>query len=262
MKLALTGFAVVIMAVMPARAELSFHFDDEFSQAEQHKLIDWVEAVSDGVQSLVGPFPFDVQIRFVRVDYGEPVPWANTLRGATQGVRFHVDPTHPLETFLLDWTAAHELSHLVVPYLGREHSWFAEGFASYMQYQVMQSMGVISAEEADDRYRQKIAKAASEYEYDDRSVVDAAPQLRAERKYPVMYWGGAVFFLQLDRALGARGDDGLVELVAEYLRCCRTSRDSLEGLVNDLDALIGEALVAQRLEAFRNTRGFPDYDPD
>src|SRR5690606_12588924 len=103
-----------------------------------------------------------------------------------QHVHFHVDPRHPPEAFRGDWTAPHELSHLILPYLGRPAAWFAEGFASYMQYQVMIAMGLLSEAEAGERYRERIGRAAERYRYPEISFVEAAPRLHDDRQYPVM----------------------------------------------------------------------------
>ena len=239
---------------------MKIHWEDSFSTAEQEKLRRWISEVNASVEHLVGPFPFDVHITFARYrGAGEPVPWAHTQRGSKQGVRFVVDTSFPLETFRQDWTAPHELSHLILPYLGRKHSWFSEGFASYMQYQVMYAMGVLSAEEVAARYRVRLDKAARNYGYADRSFVDAAPRLRADGKYPVMYWGGAVFFMHLNQQLTLNADTTLIDVLSHYLACCRRNQDKLERLIAALDEVLGSQACADELELFREVPGFPTY---
>jgi hypothetical protein len=243
-------------------AGLQLHWDDAFSAQEQRKLTMWVTETAAALASLVGDFPFAVHVHFHRRDGArEPVPWANTRRGGRQSIHFHVDPRFPLEAFRHDWTAAHEFAHLVLPYLGSRHAWFAEGFASYLQYPVMQAMGVLSAAEAARRYERNIERARRGYSHGDRPFATAAPRLRAEAKYPTLYWGGAVYFLAADRALQDRTGTGLVPLLRDYLACCRDGRGSSASLAADLDRLSGTDVFSTLLSRFEDQPGFPDWPP-
>lgn len=255
--------AVLILAVTiagPASAALHFHWEDRFTPAERAKLEAWIRGTQAAVETLVGAYRFDVHVRVHRRDgAGEPVPWAHTFRERPQGVDFHVDPSYSLRELRADWTAPHELSHLILPYLGRRASWFAEGFASYMQYQVMRAMGELSAAEAAGLYRDHLRRAERRYRYDDRPFAEAAPRLRAEGKYPVMYWGGAAYFLRVDARL-RRSDASLLEVLREYLACCRSGSGELDALVTALDRVAGSEAFSAQLARFRTVRGFPDYD--
>lgn len=247
-------------AAAATKAELRFQFDDAFTRTEREKLVVWITDVAAGVESLVGPYPFDVRIRFVRSRSSEPVPWANTLRGRTQGVRFHVDPGFSLDELRADWTAPHELSHLILPYLGRDNSWFAEGFASFMQHQVMYAMGTLDDRSLAHRYRERLGAAERDYDYPDRPFVDVGPRLRAERKFPTMYWGGAVFFLRVNEALEREKQRSLLAVLAEYMQCCRGNRSTLNDVLTQLDELAGASVFSAQLTAFQSTPGFPQHD--
>ncbi len=251
----------LLLLAATGSADVRIQWQDPFSAAEQQKLRSWIEETVAGVERLVGPYPFDIHIHMHRADGArEPVPWANTRRGSQQGVNFHVNPDFSLDAFLTDWTAPHELSHLVIPYLGSKHSWFAEGFASYMQYQVMQATGQLTPKEASHRYLSRLDKARRNYRFDDRAFASAAPKLRAERKYPVMYWGGAAYFLQVDAALRANGSARLIDVLARYMSCCRRNRKDLDRLVADLDRISGSSEFSSHLARFRTEPGFPRYD--
>lgn len=258
--------AVLLLSILPAAtaAEVSpagpqFVWRDDFDAAERAKLTAWIVETHAAVTRLAGPFPMPVRVYFHRRDGArEPVPWAHTQRSSRQGVHFHVDPRFPLADFRRDWTAPHELSHLILPNLGRRHAWFAEGFASYLQYPVMQTMGVLSAGEARRRYRRNLERAERDYEHPRRPFVAAAPRLRAEGKYPVMYWGGAAYFMQVDQALAEAGSS-LRTVLGDYLACCRRNRDGLRSLVGELDRTAGSTVFSDRLREFESQTGFPRY---
>lgn len=246
-------------ATEASRAGPQFVWLDDFDAAERAKLSAWIEETHAAVTRLAGPFPMPVRVYFHRRDGArEPVPWAHTQRSSQQGVHLHVDPRFPLADFRRDWTAPHELSHLILPYLGRRHAWFAEGFASYLQYPVMQAMGVLSADEAWRRYRRNLERAERDYAHPRRTFVAAAARLRAEGKYPVMYWGGSAYFMQVDQALGEAGSS-LQTVLRDYMACCRRNRAGLHSLVGELDRLAGSAVFSERLKQFESEPGFPRY---
>ena len=59
-----------------------------------------------------------------------------------------VDTSHDLDAFLDSWTASHELSHLLLPYISRREAWLGEGFASYYQNVLRARAGMLSQREA------------------------------------------------------------------------------------------------------------------
>ncbi|MEM7219605.1 MAG: hypothetical protein AAF515_14650 [Pseudomonadota bacterium] len=240
---------------------LQFHWEDEFTTAERRVLVDWLEETQAALEGLVGTLPFRVHLFLHRTRANEPVPWAHTERGSRQGVHFHVDPSFPLAAFRADWTAPHELAHLILPYVGRQHAWFAEGFASFMQYRVMQAMGVLDEPAMRGRYKRNVTKAQRDYannpKYSDQPFADAAPMLRSDRRYPTMYWGGAGYFLRVERALAER-DRSLIDVLRAYVACCRARPQQLERLVAELDGICSATVWQEELRRFRLQRGFPD----
>lgn len=243
-----------------AHGEINYTWEDAFTSSEQQKLKLWIKETVTGVESLVGTLPFTLDIRVHRAgSAGEPVPWANTRRGSTQGVNFHVNPHFSLDEFRRDWTAAHELSHLIIPYLGRSSAWFAEGFASFMQYQVMMAVGVLDAEQADDRYLTRLNRARRNYPYQHTPFPDSTADLRASGRYPTMYWGGAAYFLQVDQHLRDNHDTSLINVLQAYLNCCRRNRGNLDHLVAALDQVSEAKVFSATLQNFRTKPGFPDY---
>lgn len=114
------------------RTSIVWHWEDSFSPGEKKNVENWLLNVTGAVETTLGVYPFDLHFYLHRQNgSSEPVPWAHTRRDNNQGVKFYIDPSFAPGSFTEDWTAPHEISHLSIPYLGRQHAWFAEGYASY-----------------------------------------------------------------------------------------------------------------------------------
>jgi len=260
MRFSITTWCLIALmnsAVAQTAQPLKLHWDDEFSASEQQMLATWLEKTYSGLEQTAGPLPFAVDVHMHRKDdANEPVPWAHTARTHGEELHFYVDPQFPLQQFLSDWTAAHEMSHLLIPFMGKNNSWFAEGFASYMQYQVMVSMGVITPKQAQQNYHEKVARARHGYRYPKQNFIDAGPNIIAARDYPVLYWGGAVYFLQLDARFTQHGTTFL-EVLKQYLLCCRMQNQTLDRLIHHWNTITRTEIASDELNNFQHTVGFP-----
>ena len=223
------------------------HWQHRFTPAEQQKLSLWLKQASAATTELLGPYPFTMQFYLYSRPALEPVPWANTWRDSTQQVHFYVAAGFSLEQFLQDWTAYHEISHLALPFLGKEHAWFAEGFASFMQYQVMQRAGLIAS--AKDAIAAKFGAHKSRYASSE-SLRDNATRLLAQRRYAAGYWAGAQYFVVADKLLQEQQKPELATLIKQYQQCCRLRDNSLTQVIISLDKLSDSKLFSELLQRF------------
>ena len=223
-------------------------------------LVQWVEHAHAGLAGLIGELPYVYDIYFHRRDRSsEPVPWANTTkRWNRRGVNFHVDPSFSRREFERDWTAYHELAHLMFPYLGRSGMWFAEGIASYLQYQAMYAAGELTWPQAIDRYRNRFVRATRSRHLDEVSIVELNTMMRRTRSYVRLYWGGAAFFLEADRRLHENQGIRLIDVIRRYLDCCFGSRDdSAMDMIRRFDRLAGSRIFSEVYADTVDRRGFP-----
>lgn len=235
--------------------ELVWHWEDDFDGEEKEKLMDWIEQTYAAVKRKIGAYPFDVHVFFHRIDgYGEPVPWAHTKRGNHQSVHFHVDMSFSLQEFLSDWTAPHEISHLAIPFLGKNNSWFAEGFATYLQYQVMLEMNKMDSLTLQQKYADRLTKAKSDY-LTENPVALQAMDYSKEHRYSTMYWGGVSFFYHADQLLQLDYNTSFCELVGSYLHCCRLEGQNLQELMRAFDDELGDSVFVPLLDAYQSIPG-------
>lgn len=205
------------LVVMP----LAIHYQDSFSAEEKAQLTQWITQVANATAATLGTYPFTTDIYFKRSSSSKdagPVPWAFTKRNPTQQAHFHVNMDFTLQEFLSDWTAPHELSHLSIPFVGKSNSWFAEGYASFMQYQVMHTLGVLTADEVNAKYQEKFAMHMPYFKGYENEIPQRAMELRKEYNYPAMYWGGAYYFYQIDSTWMEQGVS-LTQVISAYQTC-------------------------------------------
>ncbi len=227
---------------------LVYHWNNKFQ--DTIKIKKWLNKVFIATQNTLGEFPFDVHLHIAVSDRGgEPVPWAHTDRNDTQSVYFYIDTTYTGIDFLNDWTAPHEISHLTLPFLGKKYSWFAEGYATYMQCQILNVMGQMTKEQVINKYKTKIDKIKSNF-LCSSTYLNVLDSLRKKHNYQAMYWGSVNYFIQVDSLLRENGNQGLNSLIKEYQKCCRNKDDSMQDVLSSLDSLTGHDIFNNLMKSF------------
>lgn len=248
-------FSVQVQAVP------DWHWEDHFSREECEALKDWVMHAEQGMANLLGPLPFEYRVFFHRRhNSDEPVPWARTDKHSALDVYFHVDTTFPWNAFREDWTAPHELTHLVFPYIHDEGRWFAEGIASYLQYQVMYANDTITWAEGMAEYRDRFKHAVAQGPID-MSIVDLSMVAGELGAYVRLYWGGAAFFMQADKRLYEEKGMRLNDVIRIYMHHHHGSRGSSVKRILEIFDYISDSTVFTKTynETVMQPR-FPEYE--
>ena len=253
-------YLFLLLVGTAASAAPRWHWEDDFTPAERDKLIAWVEQADESLVALFGPLPYDYDVHFHdRGRSREPVPWANTRKwGDRRAVHFHVDPRYSLARFQADWTAYHELTHLMFPYLGDSGRWFAEGIASYFQYQAMYAADELSWERAMARYRDRYAAATRSSRYDGISIAALSRNVRGA--YVRLYWGGAAYFMEVDQRLSEQHGKRLHAVIDDYLDCCFGQGRGPRSMIQLFDRISGTRVFSQTYEETVARKGFPSTE--
>ena len=142
--------------------------------------------------------------------------------------------------------------------MGKQNSWFAEGFASYMQYRVMQKMNVISKEQMNEIYAKKFKMISPYYLKKDKNMIECAKNLRQKYQFPAMYWGSAVFFMTLNSRLESTNQKGFTVILKKYLNCCRLKSKHLEDVISAWEELSSDKIVGKEFRLL-NTISAKEY---
>ncbi len=247
------------LSVMGIRFRLSG--PESISTTDMEKLSRWIEDNVRSVAGLYGSLPQkEVQILFVPTSAAQPVPFALVLRGGGATIRFYINPRFSLEKFMADWTAPHEISHLLLPFVRRGDAWFSEGLATYYQYILMARDGRLSEQEAWQRIYAGFEKGRRGRE-EGKSLAVTSREMGRRRAYSTVYWSGAAFFLRLDVALRSSGisPGGLDDAVGSLAPLLASQRDvyTCTDLIDYLDEHFDTAVFSRLYRRFVLSGTFP-----
>ncbi len=257
---AIGPFTSQVISLPGGQLELTLLGVDDAATA--HKLRIWVEESAAAISSVFGYFPrAHTQVLVVALGpRSEPVPWAHVIRGGGAAVQFYVDETRPLEEFRADWTATHEFSHLLLPFVARDDRWLSEGMASYYQNVLRARDGRLTEQQAwqamEDGFQRGRDSAGGD------TLREASRSgWRSTRR---VYWSGAAMMLQADIRLrrqtaGTKTLDTALEALHD---CCFDAgkrwfaRDLLQELDRLADTDVFMTVYAEHIEAST----FPDLN--
>ena len=124
------------------------------------------------------------------------------MRGGGVAAEFFVDETRSLDSFREDWTAAHELSHMLLPFVTRNDRWLSEGLASYYQNVLRARDGRLSEEQA----WQKLHSGFERGRAGSGSSSEAKASSSGWGSIMHIYWSGAAIMLMADSELRMLSD--------------------------------------------------------
>ena len=258
LKIAVSLIALLLIN-SSARAQPVWVWQDEFSSSEKNHLIAWVQDAMTGMENLFGKLPYNIEIHFYRKTAGSgPVPWANTNKRSVPSAHFHVNMRYAPDVFKKDWTAPHELSHLLFPYLGRDGMWFAEGIASYLQYQIMYASGVNTWQQLIYKLSERFKAARGYKQFDDLTLLQLNNIVFQTGGFVRLYWAGAAYFLHVDKILYEQKGMRLNDVIVNYLSCCANSRiNSADGMLRLFDKISNSDIFSNAYQTLVLSAGFP-----
>ncbi|MCZ6710960.1 MAG: hypothetical protein O7B25_11405 [Gammaproteobacteria bacterium] len=237
---------------------------------DSDRIIAWLRAAARDVADVYGRFPNPSPQVIVQPSQprewgiqGSPsaVPFGYVIRDGGEAVRFFVDAGRPLADYLGDWTATHEFSHLLLPYISSRDRWISEGFASYYQNVLLARRGIYTEQEAWRRLHRSFEKA--------RAIKDP-PTLNRMSDRPfwemrmLIYWSGAALALMADVELRQLSDSAeSLDTVLERLQaCCLPSERSWTGgeLFSTMDTLTEYPVFQDLYRRYAYNRGMPSLE--
>jgi hypothetical protein len=222
----------------------------------------WILDSAQMVAKLYGRFPqAQAQILVVPGARGdEPTPWAYVVRGGSPAAHFFINQRRPIGEFFEDWTAVHELSHLLLPYVNSEDIWLSEGVATYYQNVLRARSGRMSALEAWQRLQAGFARGLENAR--GKTLAQATESMYRDGTYMRVYWEGAAMLLIADVRLRqmTAGKQSLDSALESLNDCCSTTDRawSARELFDELDKVTGTIIFSEIYNQHVASRDFPD----
>ncbi|MGH8629647.1 MAG: hypothetical protein ACREU7_02630, partial [Burkholderiales bacterium] len=221
-------------------------------------LMDAAQMVAD----LYGRFPVaQAQLLVVPNARGnEPTPWAYVLRGGSPAVHFFINQRRPMQEFYDDWTATHELAHLLLPFVDHNDAWLSEGVATYYQNVLRARAGRMTEHEAWSRLHSGFQRGRDAAP--GMTLAQATENMYRGGTFMRVYWEGAAMILLADvrlRQLTA-GKQSMDTALAALRDCCLELDRSwtAKELFARLDEITGTQVFAQLFDAHVASKDFPD----
>ena len=230
--------------------------------ADAEQMQAWIEDAARMVAALYGHFPqSQAQILVVPGARGnEPTPWAYVVRGGSPAAHFFINQRRPIKEFLDDWTAVHELSHLLLPYVNSDDIWLSEGVATYYQNVLRARGGRMTAPDAWHRLHAGFVRGMGSAQ--GLTLAQATESMYRNDTYMRVYWEGAAMLLIADVRLRqiTAGKQSLDTALAAVNECCATTDQawSARQLVDKLDELTGTGIFGEIYDQHVASKNFPD----
>jgi hypothetical protein len=228
----------------------------------------WLRATATDVSLVYGRFPNPAP-QVVVIPVGgdrsrseSAVPYGRVIRDGGESIEFFIDQRRPIEAFLGDWTATHEFSHLLLPYMQPMQKWVSEGFAQYYQNVLLARSGTYDEIKA----WQKIYDG---FERGRQSRPELSPNEAAAGSLRgglmKVYWSGAALALMADVSLREQsgGEESLDLVLDRFQACCLPSDRVWSGpeFFTKLDTLTSYPVFKHLYRRYADTAGFPDVEP-
>lgn len=230
-------------------------------------IAEWIRATATDVSLAYGRFPNpSPQVVIVPVDGGrrgsDPVPYGRVIRDGGESVEMYVDRRQSLDTLLSDWTATHEFSHLLLPYVEQRHRWVSEGFAQYYQNVLLARSGAYDRQKAWQELYEGFERGRRSRPELSPNEATAGNHREARMK---TYWSGAALALMADVALREHsgGSETLDDVMSRLQTCCLPSDRVWSGtdLFETLDSLASTPVFMPLYRRYADAAGFPDTRP-
>ena len=243
------------------KQQITLQYDSSFTEAERRMIYRWLEKVADGLRTVYGELPqdnFRIDVERSSRQSG-PVPWGEVDRDEPTTVTLQINPEYGYDGLLADWTAFHELSHLLLPYQGYGDVWISEGLATYYQNITQARSGLFTETQMWQDIVDGLERGRKQITSSHTTLSEVSDSMREHRLFMRVYWSGVLYWLSSDVELRKQGKGTLDEALKKLKDCCETHSMSAAQIAYRLDALMNTNLFLPKFRQYSQSHAMPDY---
>ncbi len=243
--------------------KITINYQASLTQNEREITYKWLNKVTSALRTVYGEFPKDYfQLTIQRgTNRSGPVPWGQVERGEPTKVLLVINPEHGYDALISDWTAFHELSHLLIPYRGHGNVWFSEGLATYYQNIIQARSGLLTETEMWGKLAAGFERGEKQHRWGHLKLTDLSDTMRENRQFMRVHWSGVLYWLSADVELRKQNKGTLDSALKQLKACCESSSMSAKAIAQKLDELTQSDLFVPLFETYCDSYQIPDYQP-
>lgn len=248
-----------------ANQRIAIAYPSPLDSTKQQQLYGWLKHVADALLTVYGAWPkdrFDITIEYA-AGSDSPVPWGQVTRGNPDKVLLVVNPESSIKEITADWTAFHELSHLLIPYRGSGDGWLSEGLATYYQNIIQARAGRLSETGLWNKLASGFERGRREKQWSQKDLTEISNNMGKYRSFMRVHWSGVHYWLTTDIALRQQSSNTLTldKLLQRLKACCQHQSMSAINIVEQLDDLAGTDIFTSLFLEYRASHAMPVYQP-
>ncbi len=242
---------------------IQIQYTHKLNDAELQQTQRWLKTVTDALLTVYGEWPkntFEIDITTTHVSSG-PVPWGMVKRGNPDKVSLVINPDYGFKAVEKDWTAYHELSHLLIPYRGYGDLWISEGLASYYQNIIQARSGKFNENKFWMKLIEGFERGRQQKNWSTVKLSKLSGNMRRYRNYMRVHWSGVLFWLSADVKLRENSNNikSLDRALRQLKNCCEDKQMSARDIMLKLDDITEENIFTPLFYEFRNSFAVPEY---
>jgi len=255
------SIAVTLDELTYENQRVSIDYPASFNTKERRLTYRWLQQVASAIQTVHGELPQDhFTITIERsTDRYSPVPWGHVERGNPTNLLLVINPDLGYEALIEDWTAFHEISHLLIPYQGWGDVWLSEGLATYYQNIIQARSGLFDEETLWDKLASGLERGSKDQRWTHINLTEVSDNLRETRQYMRVHWSGVLFWLTADIELRKQGKGSLDDALKQLKHCCADRSMSARAIVRKLDDIIDLKLFTPLFDQYSESHAIPEY---